>query len=322
MGTRATLEWCLNELDDCAGDVRGVCGVEFAADFSDRAKTSFRMSIPGQMRLHVNPPQGMRIEDSELYFRRDREGDSAGDSGGPRIELVLDNIGLPNSGINLAFGTTGTISNSDGEILIALKPGQARNDEVHASATGGYGGRSFRMGTFFFTPANITNQILDFRAAGSDRRTGGWDGTRGTMSWPRQIMKEIAAIPGAVDVHVHQQVTYPTMQVNVDRSKARQMGLTQQDVAQSMLVSLSGTGQTAPNEWLNTANGVNYQVVVQTPNYRIEYFACAGADTGDLSEWECESTARKSCYVPAGRFADHHRPLQHSAGVRYLCGCR
>jgi len=84
------------------------------------------------------------------------------------------------------------------------------------------------------------------------------------------LEKKIAAIPGAVDVHIHQQVSYPTMQVDVDRDKARQIGLTQQDVAQSMLISLSGTLQTAPNQWLNPVNGVNYQVVVQTPIYRVD----------------------------------------------------
>ena len=82
-------------------------------------------------------------------------------------------------------------------------------------------------------------------------------------------MKRVAAIPGAVDVHIHQEVSYPTMQVNVDRTKARQVGLTQQDVANSTLISLTGTGQTAPNEWLNPLNGVNYQIVTQTPIYRI-----------------------------------------------------
>ncbi len=73
------------------------------------------------------------------------------------------------------------------------------------------------------------------------------------------------AIPGAVDVHIHQQVTYPTVMVNVDRNKAQQIGLQQRDVANSMLISLSGSGQTAPNQWLNPQNGVNYQVVTQTP---------------------------------------------------------
>jgi multidrug efflux pump subunit AcrB len=80
----------------------------------------------------------------------------------------------------------------------------------------------------------------------------------------------VQAIPGVVDAHIHQQLEQPTIDVNVDRLKARQIGLTQQDVANSMLISLTGTGQTAPNEWLNPQNGVNYQVVVQTPQYRID----------------------------------------------------
>jgi multidrug efflux pump subunit AcrB len=92
----------------------------------------------------------------------------------------------------------------------------------------------------------------------------------------QRIRKRIAAIPGAVDVHIHQQVSYPTMQINVDRTKARQIGLTQQDVAQSTLISLSGTGQTAPNEWLNPLNGVNYQVVTQTPIQKIDSLPALG----------------------------------------------
>jgi multidrug efflux pump subunit AcrB len=126
----------------------------------------------------------------------------------------------------------------------------------------------FPDGTFFFTPANITNQILDFGLpAPIDLQVVGRG--KGNYEIAQNLMKQVAAIPGTVDVHLHQQVTYPTMQVNVDRSRARQLGLTQQDVAQSMLISLTGTGQTAPNEWLNPLNGVNYQVVVQTPTYRI-----------------------------------------------------
>jgi multidrug efflux pump subunit AcrB len=220
----------------------------------------------GQMRLHVNPPQGMRIEDAEQYFasieqeiRRVIPPDE--------VELVLDNIGLPNSGINLAFGTTGTISDSDGEILIALKPGKRQTTRYMRLLRADLA-EKFPDGTFFFTPANITNQILDFGLpAPIDLQIVGRD--KGNYELATNLAKQIAAIPGAVDVHVHQEVTYPTMQVNVDRTKARQLGLSQQDVAQSMLISLTGTGQTAPNEWLNTANGVNYQVVVQTPQYRV-----------------------------------------------------
>lgn len=219
----------------------------------------------GQMRLHVNPPVGLRIEDAEQYFAGiEREIRTLIPP--DEVELVLDNIGLPNSGINLAFGTSATISNSDGEIQIALKPGTHKTEQYQRLIRNDLQ-KKFPDGTFFFTPANITNQILDFGLpAPIDLQITGRG--KGNYELATKLMKQISAIPGAVDVHIHQQVTYPTMQVNVDRTRARQLGLTQQDVAQSTLISLTGTGQTAPNEWLNPLNGVNYQIVVQTPIYR------------------------------------------------------
>jgi multidrug efflux pump subunit AcrB len=221
----------------------------------------------GQMRLHVNPPQGMRIEDAEQYFgniekeiRRVIPAD--------RVNLILDNIGLPNGGINLAFGNSSTISDSDGEILIALNPGPKDTQEYMRRLRDDLRDK-FPGGTFFFTPANITNQILDFGLpAPIDLQVIGR--TKNNYEIAKKLQQQVAAIPGAVDVHIHQEVSYPTMLVNVDRTKARQIGLSQQDVAQSMLISLTGTQQTAPNQWLNPNNGVNYQVVVQTPQYRVD----------------------------------------------------
>ena len=203
----------------------------------------------GQMRLHVDPPVGMRIEDSEQYFAN-VEREIRRVIPPSRIQLILDNIGLPNSGINLAFGDSTTISNSDGDILIALNPGpkdtqkymRLLRDDLHAK---------FPDATFFFTPANMTNQILDFGLpAPIDLQVIGHG--KNNYRAGAKLEKQVAAIPGAVDVHLHQEVDYPTMQMNVDRTKARQIGLTQQDVAQSTLISLSGTGQTAPNEWLES----------------------------------------------------------------------
>ncbi len=220
----------------------------------------------GQMRLHVNPPSGLRIEDSEQYFAAVEE-EVRRVIPADRMKLILDNIGLPSGGINLAFASNATISNTDGEILIALQPGK-KDTEAYMRLLRSDLKQKFPDGTFFFTPANITNQILDFGLpAPIDVQVVG----RGKQNFgiATELLKKIAAIPGAVDVHIHQQVTYPTMLVDVDRSRARQIGLTQQDVAQSMLISLTGTGQTAPNEWLNPLNGVNYQVVVQTPIYRV-----------------------------------------------------
>ena len=219
----------------------------------------------GQMTLHVNPPPGMRIEDSEQYFAA-VEHEIRQVVPPERISLILDNIGLPFGGINLAFGSTGTISNSDGQILIALKPGgrdtQRYMRELRSDLT-----KKFADGTFFFTPANITNQILDFGLpAPIDIQVLGRGKTNYKLA--QSLLKQVSAIPGVVDAHIHQQVNYPTMQVNVDRSRASQLGLTQSDIAQSTLISLSGSNQTAPNEWLNPVNGVNYQITVQTPIYR------------------------------------------------------
>ena len=227
----------------------------------------------GQMRLHVNPPEGMRIEDAEQYFAS-VEHEIRQQIPASEMELILDNIGLPNGGINLAFASNATISNSDGEILIALKPGK-RDTTKYMRLLRQDLPQKFPGGKFFFTPANITNQILNFGLpAPIDVQVVGRE--KHNYELAQKIMKRIAAIPGAVDVHLHQEVSYPTMQVNVDRIKARQIGLTQQDVAQSTLISLSGTGQTSPNEWLNPLNGVNYQIVTQTPTYRIDDIASLG----------------------------------------------
>jgi multidrug efflux pump subunit AcrB len=220
----------------------------------------------GQMKLHVNPPPGLRLEDSEQYFAA-VEKEIRTQIPADRIELILDNIGLPNSGINLAFAGTSTISNSDGDIQIALKPG-AKDTQMYTRILRDDLHKKFPDATFFFTPANMTNQILDFGLpAPIDLQVIGHD--PGNYELATKLEKQIAAIPGAVDVHLHQQVNYPTMQINADRTKARQIGLTQSDVANSTLISLAGSGQTTPNYWLNPATQVNYQIVTQTPIYRI-----------------------------------------------------
>ncbi len=216
----------------------------------------------GQMQLHVNPPEGMRLEDSEQYFAS-IEAEIRKIIPADEVKLMLDNIGLPTGGINLAFGANATISNSDGQILISLQPGK-RDTTKYMRLIREQLPKKFPGATFFFVPANITNQILDFGLpAPIDIAVTGRG--KGNYELTQKILKRVQAIPGAVDVHIHQQVTYPTLQVNVDRVKASQLGLTQSNVANSMLISLTGTGQTAPNEWLNPLNGVNYQIVTQTP---------------------------------------------------------
>jgi multidrug efflux pump subunit AcrB len=224
----------------------------------------------GQMRMHVRTPVGTRIEETAQIFGRVEE-EIRRLIPAEELDTILDNIGLPNSGISLVFGDIATISDYDGDILISLKPKHRPTQEYE---------RQFRTvlpakfpnETFYFQAANITNQILNFGLpAAIDVQVVGNNAQAG-YNFASQIQKQVAAIPGAVDVRIRQDVDYPSLRVNVDRTKADQTGLTQRDVASSMLISLSSSFQTGPNFWLNTANGVEYQVAVQTPQYRVDTF--------------------------------------------------
>jgi len=223
----------------------------------------------GQMRLHVRAPAGTRIEQTEVRFaaidRDIREVIPA-----DQIDSLIDNIGIPNSWTSIAQGDIPTISSADGEILISLHKdnhGSTRDYEVLLRKRLR---EKFPDTSFFFQPANITTQILSFGLpAPIDLQVVGRD-AEGNYKIAERLASRMARIPGAADVHVHQVVDQPLIQLDVDRTKASQMGLTQTDVTSSMLISLSGNGALAPNFWLNWNNGVNYNVGVQTPQYRID----------------------------------------------------
>ncbi len=221
----------------------------------------------GQFRLHVRAPAGTRLEATAARFYQVgqviREVIPAAE-----IKTVLDNIGLPVSGINLAFSDNATISAADGEILVAL------NDNHHPTADYVRTLRTrlrhdFPDMDFYFSAPDIVSQILNFGIpAPIDIQISGKD--TGNYALAQKIQTQVAQIPGAVDVHLHQQIHGPDLEVKVDRTRAEQIGLTQSDVAKTMLISLSSSGQSAPNFWLNFENGVNYQVAVQTPQYKMD----------------------------------------------------
>ncbi len=222
----------------------------------------------GQMRLHARAPSGTRLEQTEMIFA-DIEHEIRQEIPAREITDIIDNIGIPNGGFNLAFGDSPTLGVSDGEILISLNP------EDHGS-TADYTGRlrkrlreKFPDLTFFFEAANITNQILNFGLpAPIDVQVVGRNAAS-NYQIAQGLASKIAGIPGAADVHIHQVVDYPEINIDVDRSKAGQVGLTQKDVSNSLLISLSGSGQIAPTQWLDWRSGVSYQVTVQTPQYRV-----------------------------------------------------
>src|SRR5579884_1756074 len=223
----------------------------------------------GQLRLHVRGAPGTRIEQTEVNFAAVEDEIRKAFPPG-ELETILDNIGIPNAWSSLAQGDVPTISAADGEVLISLNRehhGPVRDYQVllRKRLTERFPGM-----TFFFEPANITNQILNFGLpAPIDLQVVGRD-SAGNYKIAQRLRDRIARIPGAADVHIHQVFAQPQLNLNVNRIKAGQLGLTQRDVTSSMLISLSGNNQVAPNFWLNPANGVSYNVGVQTSQYRID----------------------------------------------------
>ena len=221
----------------------------------------------GQMRLHVRAPEGLRIEETEQVFARVEDA-IRGELPPGALSEIIDNIGLPN-GFSLAFGDSATIGSSDGEILLSLNPeNHLAVAEVQRELRKALH-EKFPDEVFFFQAANITNQILNFGIpAPIDVQITGRD-EKAAFKVAQLLEPRLKVIPGAVDVHIRQETNTPAIDMNVDRDKAAQAGMTQQNVANSMLISLSGSGQIAPAQWLNPVNGVSYSVGVQTPQSRM-----------------------------------------------------
>jgi len=222
----------------------------------------------GQIRLHAQAPAGTRIEKTELLFA-EIEKEIRGVIPERELDTILDNIGVPPGGFNLAFGDSATIGNNDGDILISLTKDHSPVEE-YTELLRKRLHEKFPDLVFFFEAANITNQILNSGLpAPIDVQVTGRDAGP-NYQIAQQLAARIARIPGAADVHVHQVVDAPELRIKVDRVKAGQLGLMQRDVANSMLISLSGSGQVAPNFWLNWKNGVSYNILVQTPQYKLD----------------------------------------------------
>ena len=222
----------------------------------------------GQFRLHVRGRAGLRIEESarlvdlvEQQIRKTVPPDE--------IQTVLDNIGLPYSGINLSYSNGGTIGTSDAEILVSLKPGHRPTEEyVHRLRE--ELPRDFPGVEFFFQPADIVSQILNFgQPSPIDVQLAGSNSAQNYVI-AQQIANRLRRVPGAVDVHVQQLIDSPTLHLDVDRVRAQAVGLTERDVAQNLLVSLSSSFQTSPTFWVNPANGVSYNVAVMSPQYKVD----------------------------------------------------
>ena len=222
----------------------------------------------GQILMHVRAQPGTRIEETARLFERVER---TVQRTVPRGELdnVVDNIGLPYSGINMAYQNTGTIGPEDGDVLISLKEGHAPTAGYIRQLRGTLP-QQFPGATFSFLPADIVSQILNFGLpAPIDLQVIG-NNQKANYAYATDLLKRIRKVPGIADLRIQQVFDYPQINVDVDRTLASEVGLTQRDVANSLLVTLSGSGQVQPNFWLNTENGVSYPIVAQMPQYRID----------------------------------------------------
>ena len=228
----------------------------------------FPTADAGAFQLHVRAPAGTRVEETNRLFaeveRSVRQTIPSTD-----LSLTLSNIGLSVSAINLAVGSTATLSAADGDLTVQLSPARQGNTFDYMRQLRAKLPTEFPEVTFFFLPADIVNQVLNLGLpAPIDIQIAGKDAA-GNYRFARQVAAAVRRVPGAVDVRVQQVVNAPQLMYSVDRIKAQQLGLTQRDVASDLLISLSGSGQTAPNFWLNPTNGVTYSITVMTPQYKI-----------------------------------------------------
>jgi CzcA family heavy metal efflux pump len=250
-----------------AGAFLGFCVLSCALVFV-LGRDFFPTVDAGQIRMHMRMPSGTRIEETarvadqvEIFIRTLVPADELG--------TVLDNLGVALSSINNTYSNAGTFGTLDGEIQISLNEGhhptQRYIEEMRRELP-----KRFPGVEFFFQPADMVTQILNFGLpapvdvmfAGADVRTN--------FEFASKFMKQIKQIPGTVDTHIHQRLDLPTLALQMDRTQLQTVGLSANDVAQNLLITTSGTTQTSPGFWLDPANGVVYNLSAQSPQYQIE----------------------------------------------------
>ncbi len=222
----------------------------------------------GQMRLHVRAPPGTRLEQTQEDFAR-VEAAIRRIVGNDEIDVILDNIGMPSSGINLALSDSATVGPMDGEVLVSLGEKHKPTADLVAALRKELP-KQFPELQFFFQPADIVDQVLNFgQPAPIDIRISGPNNDE-AYAVAAKLAREVGKVPGVVDSHVFQVPDAPALTVDVDRAFATQVGTTQQAAASNVLVATNSSAQTAPNFWVDPRNGVSYPLVVQTPTYRID----------------------------------------------------
>ena len=239
----------------------------------------------GQIRLHVKAPSGTRIERTEQIFSAVEARIQA--LLGEDVALILDNIGQPVAKYSMAFGDSITLGVSDGEVLVQLAHHRRLSAPEAMALLRQELPKSFPDLIFFFQPADIVSQILNFGLpAQINVKLVGFKRVE-NFALAQQLKREIEQIPGAVDVTLHQSNDLPVLKVDTDRTRALELGATQRDVANDLLVTLSGSGTVQPNFWLDPSNGNPYRVAVQLPERQmdsLEALASTPVSVGSTAE--------------------------------------
>jgi multidrug efflux pump subunit AcrB len=266
-GYNSILAAVLEQRRAFAGAFLGFCVLSCALVFV-LGRDFFPSVDAGQIRLHMRLPSGTRIEETA---RVADEVEAVIRTIVPAQELgtVLDNLGAPISGVNNTYSNAGTFGTLDGEIQVSLNEGH-HPQQRYIEAMRRELPRRFPGVEFFFQPADMVTQILNFGLpAAIDVMFTGAD-VRTNYDLASKIMKQIKQVPGTVDTHIHQRLDLPTLALQMDRTQLQTLGLSANDVAQNLLISTAGTTQTSPGFWLDPSNGVVYNLAAQSPQYAVD----------------------------------------------------
>jgi multidrug efflux pump subunit AcrB len=225
----------------------------------------------GQILMHVRTQVGTRVEETANQFAEIQK--AIRKIIPPHeIEVIVDNIGLPASSINLAYNNTGLMGTQDGDIQIALKQGHQPTDGYVRKLREELP-RQFPGATFSFPPADIVSQILNFGSPAPIELQIRGNDLDASFDYANLLLPKIRAVAGIADVRIQQSRRQPVFDIDVDRTRAQQVGVTMSDITTSLVANLAGSSQVAPTFWLNRQNGVQYPIVIQTPQYRLDTLA-------------------------------------------------
>jgi multidrug efflux pump subunit AcrB len=222
----------------------------------------------GRILMHVRTHVGTRVEENAREFA-EMEKVIRQIIPPEELETLVDNIGFPISGTNMTYNNTGTIGSADGEIQIGLSHEHRPTEDYVRTLREELPAR-FPGATFSFLPADIISQILNFGSPAPIEVQVRGPNLDANFAYAQKVLRELRHVPGLVDARIQQSLDAPAFEVNVDRTRAQYVGITERDVTNSMVVNLAGSSQVQPAFWLNPDNGVSYSIVMQTPQYQVD----------------------------------------------------